>query len=76
MKTRITERVDVGDFGIPSVLSSCHPISREARVEHTCEVMSRWVTRALEPLAREVLDFERLIEHTECSVDVCHMQNT
>jgi len=55
-------------------LPSSH--SREARVEHTCEVMPRWGTRALEPLAREVLDFKRSEEHPECSVEVCHMQKT
>lgn len=75
LKTRITERADMGDFGIPAVLSSRHPIVKRL-VLSTHVKLCHVGVQGLEPLARQVLDFKRLEEHLECSVEMCHMQKT
>jgi len=70
-----SQRANVGDFGIPAVLPSRHPIVERLILS----IMWSYVTlgtRALEPLARDVLDFKRSEEHTEYSVEVFHMQKT
>jgi hypothetical protein len=49
LKTRIAEGADVGDCDTGSVdFPSSH--SREARVEHTCEVMTLWGAGAIQSL--------------------------
>jgi hypothetical protein len=73
LRTRIVERADVGDFVIPAMLHSHHPIV-EARVEHTCEVMPCRGTGTNESLMREVLDFERSKKRQNHSVEVCQVQ--
>jgi hypothetical protein len=56
------------------VMPSPSSHSREARVEHTREVMPGWSTEAIESLAREVRDFERSEKRQVHSVKVCHVQ--
>jgi hypothetical protein len=72
LRTGIVERTDVGDFAIPAVLPSRHPIVEKLVL--STQVMPRGGTRAIVFLAREVLDFERPEKHQGHSVEVCHVQ--
>jgi len=72
LKTRITERADVGDFGIPAVLPSRHPIV-ERLVLSTHVKLCHVGVQGLLSLLREKF---WILKGRKSIRELCHMQKT